>query len=310
MCSNGFRYLVAVVIVLSMGASNAQAQEFRVTLLGTGNPTPSSTRFGPSVLIQAGDETLVFDAGRGAAQRLYQLGVPFQKINAVFLTHLHSDHTVGLPDLWLTGWLMGRTALPLKLIGPAGTTEMAGYLEKAFAFDVRMRIEDGHQAPAGGQISARDVVQGLVYEEHGVRVTAFDVDHGIVKPALGYRIEFRGHVVVLSGDTRFSENVIEFSKGADLLIHEVVLAPTDIKPSSRGYPAFAHHTTPEQAAEVFSRVKPKLAVFSHIVSNWGLKDEEVALRTRRLYSGPFEVGEDLMSFVITDSVRTERPNRN
>ena len=310
MCSNGFRYLVAVVFVLSLGGINAWAQEFRVTLLGTGNPTPLLTRFGPSVLIQAGDETLIFDAGRGAAQRLYQLGVPFQKINAVFLTHLHSDHIVGLPDVWLTGWVTGRRTSPLTLIGPAGSTEMAGYLEKAFAFDVRIRVEEGGQAAAGGQISARDIVQGLVYEGHGVRVTAFDADHGTVKPALGYRIEYRGHVVVLSGDTRFSENVIEFSKGADLLIHEVVLAPTDIKPSTRGYIAFAHHTTPEQAAEVFSRVKPKLAVYSHIVSNWGLKDEELTLRTRELYSGPFEVGEDLMSFVVADSVRTERPNRN
>jgi ribonuclease Z len=310
MSSNGLRHVVAVMIVLSLSGTSSWAQEFRVTLLGTGNPTPSLTRFGPSILIQAGDETLLFDAGRGAAQRLFQLGVPFQKINAVFLTHLHSDHIVGLPDLWLTGWLIGRTTSPLKLIGPAGTTEMAGYLEKAFAFDVRMRTEEGGQAAAGGQISARDIMQGLVYEEHGVQVTAFDVDHGIVKPALGYRIEYRGHVVVLSGDTRFSENVIKFSKGADLLVHEVALAPTDINPSTRGYRAFAHHTTPEQAAEVYSRVKPKLAVYSHIVSLWGLRDEELTLRTRGLYSGPFEVGEDLMSFVVTDSVRTEWPNRH
>lgn len=310
MFSNGVRSLVAVAFVLSLGGSNSWAQEFRVTLLGTGNPTPSLTRFGPSILVRAGDETLLFDAGRGAAQRLFQLGVPFQNINAVFLTHLHSDHIVGLPDLWLTGWLTGRTTSPLTLIGPAGTTEMAGYLEKAFAFDVRIRVEEGGQSAGGGQISARDIVQGAVYEEHGVRVTAFDVDHGMVKPALGYRIEYRGHVVVLSGDTRFSENVIEFSKGADLLVHEVALAPTDINSSTRGYRAFAHHTTPEQAAEVFSRVKPKLAVYSHIVSLWGLKDEELTLRTRPLYPGPFEIGEDLMSFVVADSVRTERPSRH
>jgi len=310
MYSKSFRHLVAVVLALFLSDSRTCAQDFRVTLLGTGNPTPLLTRFGPSILIQAGDETLVFDVGRGAAQRLYQLGIPFQSIDAVFLTHLHSDHIVGLPDLWLTGWLVGRTSSPLKLIGPAGTTEMARYLEKAFAFDVRMRTEDGGQAAAGGHISPRDVVQGLVYEEHGVRVTAFDVDHGIVKPALGYRIEYRGHVVVLSGDTRFSQNLIEFSKGTDLLIHEVVLAPTGITSSSRGYRAFAHHTTPEQAAEVFSRVKPKLAVYSHIVSLGGLKDEELILRTRPLYPGPFEIGEDLMTFVVADSVRTEGPKRN
>jgi ribonuclease Z len=308
MGSHGFRYFLVTFLVILLAGSNAWAQEIRVTLLGTGNPIPSLTRFGPSILVQAGDETLIFDAGRGATQRLYQLAVPFQNINAVFLTHLHSDHIVGLPDLWLTGWVVGRTASPLKLIGPAGTTEMAGYLEKAFAFDVRIRVEEGGQAAAGGHISARDIVQGLVYEEHGVRVTAFDADHGMVKPALGYRIEYGNHVVVLSGDTRFSENVIESSRGADLLIHEVVLAPTDMKPSTRGYTAFAHHTTPEQAAEIFSRVRPKLAVYSHIVSLWGLKDEELSLRTRKLYPGPFEVGEDLMRFAVGDSVRMERPH--
>ena len=128
MRSTDLRFLLAGLMVLSLGGSAMWAQEFRVTLLGTGNPTPSMTRFGPSVLVQAGDETLIFDAGRGVAQRLYQLGVPFQNINAVFLTHLHSDHIVGFPDLWLTGWLRGRTTSPIKLIGPAGTTEMAGYL--------------------------------------------------------------------------------------------------------------------------------------------------------------------------------------
>ena len=184
-------------------------------------------------------------------QRLYQLGVPFQKINAVFLTHLHSDHIVGLPDLWLTGWVMGRTTSPLYPNWSCRDNGDGWLSGEGVAFDVRMRTEEGGQAGAGGKISPRDIGQGLVFEEHGVRITAFDVDHGIVKPALGYRIEYRGRVVALSGDTRFSENVIEFSKGADLLIHEVVLAPTDIKPSTRGYRAFAHHTTPEQAAEVF-----------------------------------------------------------
>ena len=302
--------LASVFIGLNMGFSIAVSQEFRVTLLGTGNPLPTLTRFGSSILIRAGDETLVFDTGRGTAQRLFQLGVPFSAIDVVFLTHLHSDHVVGFPDLWLTGWVVGRRIAPLQLIGPTGTAEMAGCLEKAFAFDIRMRVEDGGRAAGGGRLTARDIAQGFVYEKNGVRVTAFDVDHGAVKPALGYRIEYRGHLVVLSGDTRFSENLIEFSKGADVLVHEVVLAPPDIQPSDRGYAAFAHHTTPEQAAVVFSRVKPKLAVYSHIVSIWGLKDEELTLRTGRLYPGRFEVGEDLMSFVIADSVLIERPHRN
>src|SRR5207302_4958077 len=126
------------------------------------------------------------------------------------------------------------------------------------------RIEDDHRAPAGGHLAARDIKAGIVYDKSGVKVTAFEVDHSPVKPAFGYKIEYRGHVVVMSGDTKFSENVIKYATGADLLIHEVVIAPPHVPTSDPTYPAFAHHTTPEQAAEVFSRAKPKLAVYSHI----------------------------------------------
>src|SRR5690242_6119929 len=100
---------------------------FRLTLLGTGSPALSETRFGPSILVEAGDQRLVFDAGRGAAQRLQQLGVPFDRIDAIFLTHLHSDHVVGLPDLWLTGWILGRRTVPWELVGPTGTAAMAAH---------------------------------------------------------------------------------------------------------------------------------------------------------------------------------------
>jgi ribonuclease Z len=301
-----FQFGIAALLLAVSQPATTSAQEIRVTLLGTGSPPPTLARFGPSTLIQAGNQTLLFDAGRGAAQRLYQLDVPFSKLDAVFLTHLHSDHVVGLPDLWLTGWITERRTSPLNLLGPAGTTEMAGYLAKAFAFDVRIRLEEGHQSVRGGQLLARDISQGLVYEKDGVRVTAFDVDHGAVKPALGYRIEYGGRVVVLSGDTRFSENLIQFAKGADLLIHEVVLAPPGMGPSSPGYPAFAHHTTPEQAAQIFGRVKPKLAVFSHIVNLLGTEDKDLLPRTRTTYAGPLEVGEDLMAFVVGEQVRIDR----
>src|SRR3982750_995575 len=107
-----YRALVAVLVILArgpaMGAQNTPARNFRVTLLGTGSPPLSLTRFGPSILVEAGDQTLVFDVGRGAAQRLAQLGVPLDKIDAIFLTHLHSDHVIGLPDLWLTGWILSH----------------------------------------------------------------------------------------------------------------------------------------------------------------------------------------------------------
>lgn len=274
----------------------------KVTLLGTGSPVISMERFGPSILVQAGKEILLFDAGRGCIQRLNQLGIIYKNINAFFITHLHSDHVVGIPDLWLTGWLTSRRDMPLKTFGPAGTVAMTDNLEKAFAYDIKIRVEDGKLPREGSRLDASDIQQGVVYEHNDVRVIAFLVDHYPVIPAFGYRIEYKGHSVVLSGDTRYSENLIQFSKGADLLVHEVVLAPDTLSKTDPKYSIFAHHTTIEQAAKIFSVVKPKLSVYSHIVSLYGINEKDLYTRTEANYKGPFVIGEDLMSFSITDSV--------
>jgi ribonuclease Z len=288
-------------------AQSTASRNFRVTLLGTGSPVLSLTRFGPSTLVEAGDQTLVFDAGRGAAQRLDQLGVSFARIDAIFLTHLHSDHVVGLPDLWLSGWILSRRAAPWEVFGPAGTAAMAEHLARAFSFDVDIRIRDGHQDAAGGQLAAHDIVPGVVYERAGVKVTAFLVDHGMVAPAFGYRVDYGGRTVVLSGDTRFSPNVIAAAQGADLLIHEVGLAPPDVGPAAPYYRAFIHHTTPEQAADVFTRARPTLAIYSHIVVFGTAAEPEILDRTRRSYAGPLLLGQDLMSVAVGDTIATPRP---
>ena len=118
------------------------AQTIKVTLLGTGSPKPSIERFGPGTLIEAGGQNFLFDCGRGAAQRIWQLNIPLGQVNRLFLTHLHSDHTVGIPDLWLTGWIpaaYGRRYSPLQVWGPTGTKEMMAGLEKAYAWDIKTR---------------------------------------------------------------------------------------------------------------------------------------------------------------------------
>ena len=280
------------------------AQTMKVTLLGTGNPRPVMSRFGPSILVEAGSEKLLFDCGRGSTQRLYQLKVELSDVTALFLTHLHSDHVVGVPDFWLTGWVMGRNS-PLRIWGPAGTKEMMARLAEAFAFDIRTRRDVDEQLPGNGvEVVAKDVDQGIVYENNGVKVTAFTVDHGAVKPALGYRVDFGGHSVVLSGDTRYSENLIRFAQGADLLVHEVIdveayqKSGTHFTPEQREK-VISHHTTPEQAGMVFSKVKPKLAVYSHIVPP---EVPTLVEQTRKTYSGPLEVGADLMQIEIGDRV--------
>jgi ribonuclease Z len=294
---------------------SVSAQDFKVTLLGTGSPIPIIDRFGPSTLVEAGREKLLIDCGRGASIRLWQLHIPLGGVTAVFLTHLHSDHVVGISDVWLTGWLpppFGHRTEPFRISGPTGTKEMMTNLEKAFQADIRYRTEDGI-TPQGVTVVATDIAQGVVYERNGVKVTAFEVDHATAKPAFGYRIDYGGRSVVLSGDTRVSENLIRFSKGTDLLVHEVAWAkPELIDKSEAARIIIALHTTPEQAGIVFSRVKPKLAVYSHIVlftTDPNVVEPTGAdlLRlTRKTYAGPLELGEDLMTILIGDKITVHR----
>jgi ribonuclease Z len=287
----------------------AGPQDFRVTLLGTGSPNLSVDRFGPSTLVVAGNQRLLFDVGRGATIRLAQAGVPLRDINAVFLTHLHSDHVNGLSDLWLTGWLpapYGQRTTAFRVYGPTGTRDMMSHLEQAHQADIRIRMADEQLSPAGIAIDATDVTEGIAYERDGVRVTVFDVDHGaLIKPALGYRVDFRGRSVVLSGDTRFSTNLVKHARGADVVIHEVMAAADDLLATEAGRRVMAHHTSPEEAGRLFAEAKPRLAVYSHVIAR-GVSVDDLIRRTRTAYAGALEVGSDLMTIEVNDVPRVTR----
>jgi len=293
--------------------TGAAAQElpktdFRVTLLGTGGPPPDPRRFGPSTLVEAGSQKLVFDAGRGVPIRLWQIRVPLGTIDAFLLTHLHSDHVVGIPDVWLSGWLGGPFAqrkTPFHIIGPEGTQDLMSNLERAYAADIRIRIADENYPLEGIRITSEEFSkEGVVYEKDGVRVTAFEVDHGEhIKPAYGYRIDYDGRVVVISGDTRFSENVVRHGTGADLIIHEVAAVRPELLADVQVRRVMAHHTSPQEVGTVFSRARPKLGVYTHLVllgrgEVRPLTPKELIAQTRETYDGPLEVGEDLMTFDI------------
>ena len=294
----------------------SQPGDFRVTLLGTGTPIPRPDRFGPSTLVEAGEQELLIDAGRGATIQLYRLRVPMGRINPLLLTHYHSDHTNGVADLWLTGWLSsfyGRRTVPLHVIGPIGAKDLISNLEKAYAADIKIRLVDEKLPPDGIATRVEEFDRdGVVYEKDGLKVIAFEVDHGeVIKPCYGYRIEYGGRVAVFSSDTRYNRNVIKYGAGADLLVHEVAMARPELMKEAYVQRIIAHHTTPREAGLVFAEAKPKLAAYTHIVQL--ASDtvpaptiDDLIIETRKTYSGPLQIGEDLMHFDIGDEIKVHR----
>lgn len=216
---------------------------------------------------------------------------------------MHSDHVNGLPDVWMTGWLAtpygGRKA-PMALYGPAGTEAMAEHLSEAFREDKRIRMADEHLGEAGILFDAHDAPPGKVYEKNGVTVTAFEVHHGdLIKPAYGYRVDYDGKSVAISGDTTCDVRVADAAQGVDLLIHEVAwIDPSVIAEFPSYKEALAHHTLPAEAGRIFAASEPRLAVFSHIVSR-GAKgqdpeaaDARILEEARSAYDGPVLMGAD------------------
>ena len=318
------RALIGGLTATAFGAQGLAAQaaqpqgRMQVTLLGTGSPQLNPDRFGPSILVQAGGLNLVFDAGRGCTIRLNQVAVPLGQVHATFLTHFHSDHLNGLPDLWMTSYIRSPYAArttPFRLYGPTGTDRIAKAMHETFRDDVATRMADEGVTEAATRIDAREFPEtgGLVFNESGVRVTAFQVEHGAkIHPSVGYRVDYAGRSVVLSGDTRFSPNLIAHARGVDLLVHEVCLIPKGAEKDPTAVAVQQHHTSPEEAGQVFTQARPRLAVYSHIVlvARPKLKTptvEDVLALTRKTYKGPLTAGQDLTRYTLDGaSVSGER----
>lgn len=277
-------------------AKPAPAAKMQVILLGTGFPRPSAERAGPATAVVVGEKVFVVDAGRGVVMRLAATEFPLSAIGAVFLTHLHSDHTAGLPDLFNTPWVLGRKT-PFELYGPKGTQKLADGMLEFFAEDIHIRRDLTEMHPAAGaKINVHVVREGIVYQDEDVRVTAFAVDHRWVKPAFGYRFDAADRSVVISGDTTLSENLIRYAKGADVLVHEAALPEQFDKRDSPEVAARlkAYHSTPEQAGDAAERAGVRLLVLTHLVP--GDQDAEFLARASKTFHGKIVVGRDLMRF--------------
>ena len=297
---------------------NGNDFSLKVILLGTaGGPTINAQRVGIGTLVVAGSEMLLFDCGRGVPAAMSRLSIAPADVTKIFLTHLHSDHVIAIPELYLFPWASQGRARAFQVWGPDGTKALMENLQKAFAFDIHIRRDVDEKFPAEGiKVVATDIHESVVYEVNGVKVTAFLVDHGPVKPAFGYRVDYQGHSVVLSGDTRPSENLIKFARGTDLLIHEVgrskqdpalIGPPDELLPNSRQTRLQAktiadHHTDSLEAGKVFDAVKPKLAMFSHINGT----PATIVPLVRQNYDGPVEFGEDEMTVEIGPTINIRR----
>ncbi|GIW51727.1 MAG: ribonuclease Z [Gemmatimonadales bacterium] len=273
------------------------AQQTRLILLGTGTPNADPDRSGPALAVVVDSSVYLVDAGPGVVRRAVAAGLDVKRLNRVFLTHLHSDHTVGLPDLLLTPWVLER-ADPLEVFGPEGTGEMMRHIELAYREDVRRRIEGLQpQNQTGWRAVVREISPGLAYRDEKVEVTAFLVEHEDWPLAFGYRFDTKDRSIVVSGDARPSESVVQACRGCDILVHEVYSAEAFRRrePEWQRYHAAAHTSAVELAA-LARRAQPKLLVLTHLLL-WGQTPAGLLEEIRQAgYDGPVVVGSDLDVF--------------
>jgi ribonuclease BN (tRNA processing enzyme) len=272
----------------------------RVVMLGTGTPNADPDRSGPAVAIVTGGDVYLVDAGAGIVRRaalaartdsIPQLGP--SHLRRVFLTHLHSDHTVGLPDLMLTPWVLERT-VPLEVFGPPGTKRMVDLLSKAYSEDVAIRLRGGEPSNKTGYRSiAHDAKPGVVYRDSNVTVTAFAVSHGQWEHAFGYVFQTRDRKIVISGDTRPSDAVVRACDGCDVLVHEVYSAERfTTRPAAWQKYHSSYHTSTSELAEIATRARPKLLVMYHQLY-WGDDDAGLLRQVAAKYTGAVVSARDL-----------------
>jgi ribonuclease Z len=277
----------------------------KLITLGTGNPNPNPDHAGPSLLVLVDDIPYLVDSGPGlirqAAAMTSQYGGKLEKLKienlaTAFLTHLHSDHTIGLPDLILTPWVMGREK-PLELYGPKGTSKLTQNILKAYRDDIQYRLDGLEPAnDQGWRVNAHEIQAGIVYQDNQVTVEAFPVQHGSWTNAFGYRFTTPDKVIVFSGDTAPCQNIVTYSQGADILIHEVY-AQQGFDQKDREWQEYhaSHHTSTYELAEIAKQVRPELLILNHVLF-WGSSKREILAEIAAGYDGRVVLAADSQVF--------------
>ncbi len=286
----------------------------QVVFLGTGTPLPDPERSGPCTAIVVNGTPYLVDFGTGlvrraaAARKKGVMGLEPVNLRIGFLTHLHSDHTLGFPDIILTPWVMGRKE-PLEVYGPPGTQDMAEHILKAYEADIKARTEGlEHSNTTGFKVNVHEIKPGIVYKDDNVTVKAFAVHHGQWNFAFGYRFETPDRTIVISGDTSSDAAILENCRGCDVLIHEVYTqASFDLVPPEWQRYRLAYHTSSRELAEIASKAKPGLLILYHR-ANPGCdqsrtegcrqagSEEQLLKEIRQAYRGKVVAGHDLDSY--------------
>jgi ribonuclease Z len=289
---------LAVGVAVAQSPRDPVATKTQVILLGTGMPYPDPKAAGPATAVVVGKRVFLFDAGVGVMRQMNAAGLATTGPEATFITHLHSDHTLGYADLIFTSWIMRRT-VPLAVYGPHGLRRMTNLLLAAYSEDIRVRTYGLEREVAGGyRVNVHEIGKGVVYEHDGVRVTAIPVPHGSWKEAFAYRLDTPDRSIVISGDTRPSEVLVRASQGVDVLVHEVY-SPLHLAPEKRAggkyWPQYMRefHTSDVELGAIAARIKPKLLVLTHIIRMGSTNEDLVAGVRRGGFSGDVVVGRDL-----------------
>jgi ribonuclease BN (tRNA processing enzyme) len=297
----GISAVVAFPLSWAIGprASEKEGPKTQLVLLGTGTPNADPDRSGPAVAIVVNDTPYLVDCGPGVVRRAaaaYRAGISglqVKKLTRAFITHLHTDHTVGYPDLIFTPWVLERDE-PLEVYGPKGIAAMTHHILKAYEEDIKIRLEGLEPANTEGyKVNVHEIEPGVIYEDENVNVKAFAVRHGSWAQAFGYRFETPDRTIVISGDTTPTRSVIENCNRCDVLVHEVY--------SQAGFERRSHvwrkyhssfHTSSVELAKIASEARPGLLVLYHQLL-WGTSEEGLLEEIRQGYDGRVVSGHDL-----------------
>jgi ribonuclease BN (tRNA processing enzyme) len=269
--------------------------------LGTGTPVPNPERSGPATAVVVGRRVFLFDAGAGVMRRVAAAGLPIDGVTAAFISHLHSDHTLGLPDLMLTSWVMGRST-PMRIHGPPGLKRMTDHLLAAWAEDTVVRVKGLERGrPGGYRVDAHESRGGVVFDSGGVKVTAIRVPHGEWAYAFAYRVDAAGRRIVISGDTRPSAALERAASGADILVHEVypeTRVAIENRPGGELWPRYLRevHTSDVELGKLAATAKPGVLLLTHVIF-MGAGEQEVLDGIRRGgFAGRVVIAKDLTRY--------------